>query len=101
MNSDYKMGDFGSSKIAIIDLLTETGEEEYSDILNNSNHWVRPDDIQIISHERSGAIYAVIKYYVLKTEGVEAPSSLSPRAVIKRMNEIEDEKQIREMEKNN
>ncbi len=96
--TDYKASDLGSVQLAVINILSEDGEEQYEAILNNPKHWVRPDDIKIISHERHGAIYAVIKYWIINNDGLEAPTSLSPRDIIKKMNEREDEKQREAME---
>ncbi len=90
MGKDYSPKDLGQRKVAVIDLLTEDGEERFGLIVNNTNHWVREKDIQIVSHEKTGSIYAIIQYFIIETSSPNTVPDKSPKEVVTRLREERD-----------
>lgn len=82
MANKHRADDVDSRGIAIIDLLEEGGEARYNEVVNDPNNWIKSDGISIISHERSGRIYAIIQYYKMGEGHAVAERNRSPKEIV-------------------
>lgn len=94
--ANYDRNEYGTRKIATLNLLDAGAAETYEEIVNNPKNWVRPEDIKIYNQEKFGQIIAVITYYQLSNEESIPTITPSPREIIHNLKEKDDKKRKRE-----
>ena len=97
--ANYDRNEYGTRKIATLNLLDEGAPEIYEEIVNNPKNWVRPEDIKIYNQEKFGQIIAVITYYQLSNEESIPTTTPSPREIIHNLKKKDKQKKEKDEKK--